>query len=173
MSTYAVRLFGDPVLRQRSREVEDFDGSLSVLVNGMYDTMYEAVGVGLAAPQVGVQKRLFTYDIGDGPQVVVNPVIVEASGEAVDGEGCLSIPGLQFDVVRPRVVTMQGVDLDGNEVVLEGEDRTARVFLHEIDHLDGRLFLELLEPDDRKQAMRTLRDLDLRTVERHKGDPAL
>jgi peptide deformylase len=169
----SVRLFGDPVLRQRSREVEELDGSVSALVNGMYSTMYAASGVGLAAPQVGVQKRLFTYDVGEGPKVLINPVIVESSGHASDIEGCLSIPGLQFEVVRPRVVTVQAWDLDGNEVVLQGEDRKARVFLHEADHLDGKLFLELLCPTDRKRALTMLRDLDLSRVVSHPRDAAL
>ena len=93
MATFPVRLFGDPVLRQRASEVEELDGDLARLVDTMYETMYEAQGVGLAAPQVGVQKRLFTYDIGDGPEVIVNPEIVESSGEWIYDEGCLSVPG--------------------------------------------------------------------------------
>src|SRR5687768_4068817 len=108
----------------------------------MYDTMYEAVGLGLAAPQVGVQKRLFTYDVGEGPTVIVNPEIVETSGEFPYEEGCLSVPGLRFEIVRPKVVTIRGLDIDGNEVVVEGDEVLARVFLHVVDHLDGVLLLD-------------------------------
>ena len=120
----------------------------------MYDTMYEASGVGLAAPQVGVQKRIFTFDVGEGPQVLINPEIVEATGEWVYEEGCLSIPGFHFEIVRPKVVTMPGLDLDGNEVIIEGDELLGRVFLHEIDHLDGVLMLDRLDPDERKRALR-------------------
>jgi peptide deformylase len=174
MVTYPVRVFGDPVLKQRSREVEELDGSLAGLVEAMYESMYEAVGLGLAAPQVGVQKRLFTYDVGDGPSVLVNPVIVETSGELAFEEGCLSVPGLRFEIVRPEVVTVQGVDLHGREVVLEGDDVLGRLFLHEVDHLDGVLLLDRLEPDVRKRALRALRDQDLAATAQHPGGaPAL
>src|SRR5882762_2020511 len=102
MTPYALRFFGDPVLKQRSREVEELDGGLALLVEGMYETMEQEAGLGLAAPQVGVRRRIFTYDLheGDGPAAVINPEIVEASGEAIEEEGCLSVPGLHFDVVR-------------------------------------------------------------------------
>ncbi len=162
MSTYPVRVFGDPVLKQRAKDVTDIDGKLARFVDTMVDTMYEAAGVGLAAPQVGVQKRMFTFDVGDGPQVLINPEVAEATGEWVYEEGCLSIPGFHFEIVRPKVVTMTGVDLDGNEVVIEGDELLGRVFLHELDHLDGVLMLDRLEPDERKRALRELRDIDLR-----------
>jgi len=126
VTSYPIRLFGDPVLKQRAREVEELDGSLAGIVDTMYDTMYEALGLGLAAPQVGVQKRLFTYDVGEGPTVVVNPEIVATSGEFAYEEGCLSVPGLKFEIVRPKVVTVRGVDLDGHEVVVEGDEQLGR-----------------------------------------------
>jgi len=173
MTSYPIRLFGDPVLKQRAREVEELDGSLAGIIDTMYDTMYEAIGLGLAAPQVGVQKRLFTYDVGEGPTVIVNPEIVETSGEFAYEEGCLSVPGLKFEIVRPKVVTIQGVDLDGREVVVEGDEVLARVFLHEVDHLDGVLLLDRLEPAVRKQALRALRDQDLVAAARHPDGPAL
>ena len=173
MPGYTIRLFGDPVLKQRAREVEEIDGSLAGIVDAMYDTMYEAVGLGLAAPQVGVQKRVFTYDVGEGPTVIVNPEIVETSGEFPYEEGCLSVPGLKFEIVRPKVVTIRGLDIDGNEVVVEGDEVLARVFLHEVDHLDGVLLLDRLEPDVRKQALRALRDQDLVTAAQHPDGPAL
>ena len=174
MAPFAVRLFGDPVLKQRSREVEQLDGSLAGLVESMYTTMYEAVGLGLAAPQVGVQKRLFTYDVGEGPSVMVNPEIVETTGEFTYQEGCLSVPGFSFEIVRPKVVTVRGVDLDGRELVIEGDEQLGRLFLHEVDHLDGVLLLDRLDPDVRKEALRALRNQDLAAAAGHSGGaPAL
>lgn len=162
MATFPIRLFGDPVLKQRSREVDNIDGSLATLVDAMYVTMNDASGLGLAAPQVGVQKRLFTYEVEDsGPMVILNPQIVESSGEWTYNEGCLSIPGLSFEIVRPQFVTLRGLDLDGNEIELEADELLARLFQHEIDHLDGVLLLDRLEPDDRRQALRALREHDM------------
>ncbi len=161
MGTYTIRLFGDPVLRQRAPEVTDIDGDLARLVDTMIATMHEARGVGLAAPQVGVQKRLYTYDVGDDPGVIINPEIVESSGEWVYDEGCLSVPGFSFEIVRPKVVTVRGIDLDGKEVVLEGDELMGRLIQHEIDHLDGVLLLDRLDTDTRKAAMSELRQLVL------------
>jgi peptide deformylase len=158
MATHQIRVFGDPVLKRPAAPVTDLDGGLAKLVDAMYDTMYEAPGVGLAAPQVGVQRRFFVYDIGEGPHVLLNPTIVEASGEWSYEEGCLSLPGLAFEVVRPKVVTVTAQDLDGNDVTIEGDELLGRVFLHEIDHLDGVLMLDRLDPATRKQAMRELRE---------------
>ncbi|HVC25375.1 MAG TPA: peptide deformylase, partial [Acidimicrobiales bacterium] len=157
MATYDIRIFGDPVLRQRALPIEDVDGALVRLAEDMIETMYEAPGVGLAAPQVGVQRRLFVYDIGDGPGVVVNPSIAESDGEWTYDEGCLSIPGLSWEVVRPKRVRLAGVDLDGNEVDVDADELLARCFQHEIDHLDGVLIVERLEEGQRKDAMRILR----------------
>jgi peptide deformylase len=159
VSTYPIRLFGDPVLRQRAAEVENVDGRLVRLAEDMIETMYEAPGVGLAAPQVGVERRLFVYDVGDGEgaKVLVNPVITETRGEWEFEEGCLSVPGLHWTIVRPREIHLTGYDLDGNEVSIEADEYEARVFQHELDHLDGILLLERLDKDTRKQAMRTLR----------------
>jgi peptide deformylase len=161
VSTFPVRVFGDPVLRQRSKDVEELDGDVARLVHAMYDTMHEAVGLGLAAPQVGVLKRLYTYDVGEGPAVIVNPEIVESSGEWVYEEGCLSVPGMQFEIVRPKLVTVRGLDLDANEVVIEGDELMGRLIQHEIDHLDGTLLLDRLDDDVRKQALRDLRRAQL------------
>ena len=160
---YEIRVFGDPVLKQAAKDVTDIDGTLVRLVQDMTATMYDAPGVGLAAPQVGVQKRLFVYDLQDGlgARVVMNPTIEESEGEWVFEEGCLSVPGLAWEIVRPRSVLMRGVDLDGNEVEVEASDYAARVFQHELDHLDGVLLLERLDADTRKQALRTLRHLML------------
>ncbi len=163
MSTYPLRLFGDPVLKQRAREVEEITGDLVTLVHGMYDTMEVEEGVGLAAPQVGVRKRLFTYDLhdGDGPGVVVNPVIVESSGEILSDEGCLSLPGFRFEIVRAERVAMRALDLDGNEIVLEGDELLARMIQHEIDHLDGVLLLDRVDPEVRREALREMRAREL------------
>jgi peptide deformylase len=158
MSSYAVRTIGDPVLRQVAAPVDSVDGALVRLVDDMVETMYDAVGAGLAAPQVGVQKRLFVYDVGDGPEVVINPTIVESAGEWYHEEGCLSIPDLRLGIVRPMEVHVTGVDLDGNDVSIEADEFLGRVFQHEVDHLDGVLMVERLDDDLRKQALRVLRD---------------
>lgn len=150
---------GDPVLRQRADEVTDIDSRLVQLCDDMLETMYEAPGLGLAAPQVGVQKRFFVYDLGagDGSQVLINPTITESDGEWEYYEGCLSVPGLGFDIVRPKTVHITGVDLDGNEVSIEADELLARLFQHELDHLDGVLLLDHLDDDQRKEAKKALR----------------
>ncbi|MCZ7536337.1 MAG: peptide deformylase [Acidimicrobiia bacterium] len=158
MTTYSIRTFGDPVLRRPTAEVTEIDGAFAKIVGAMYETMYEAPGVGLAAPQVGVQQQFFVYDIGEGPSVLVNPVIVSGEGEWVYEEGCLSLPGLAFEISRPKLVTVKAIDLDGNEVIVEGDEMLGRVFLHEIDHLQGVLMLDHLDPDERKLAMKMLRE---------------
>ncbi|MHB1509901.1 MAG: peptide deformylase [Acidimicrobiales bacterium] len=157
MSTYNIRVFGDPVLRQRAREVENLDGRVARLAQDMIETMHAAPGVGLAATQVGIERRLFVYDVGDGPQTIVNPVVSEARGEWDFEEGCLSVPGLHWNIVRPKEVHLTGFDLDGKEISIDADEYLARVFQHEIDHLDGVLLLEHLEPAERKDAMKILR----------------
>jgi peptide deformylase len=160
---YEIRVIGDPVLRRRAAEVTDVNGALAKLAEDMLTTMYEAPGLGLAAPQVGVQKRLFVYDLHDGlgARTLINPVISESRGEWEYEEGCLSVPGLYFPIVRPKEVHLTGYDLDGNEVSIEADEFEARVFQHELDHLDGKLLLELLDADQRKAAMKALRNRDL------------
>lgn len=160
VATHTIRVFGDPVLKRPTAQITDIDGGLVKLVDAMYETMHEAPGVGLAAPQVGVQKRFFVYEVPDdnGPQVLLNPQIVEATGEWEYEEGCLSLPGLAFDIVRPKLVTVSGIDLDGNDVEIQGDELLGRIFLHEIDHLDGVLMLDHLDGDQRKLAMRELRE---------------
>jgi peptide deformylase len=155
---YQIRLFGDPVLTQRSAEVTDIDASLARLVADMVETMHEAHGLGLAAPQVGVQKRLFVYQMEDRePVAIVNPTIAESRGEWEYEEGCLSIPGLFFPIVRPKEIHLTGWDLEGNEISIEADELEARCFQHELDHLDGRLLISVLDKDQRKEAMRELR----------------
>ena len=158
MATFPIRTFGDPVLKQRCADITEIDGSLFRLVDDMLETMYAAPGVGLAANQVGIQRRVFVYDIGEGPHTVINPTIVETSEEWDYDEGCLSVPGLYFPIMRPRRVTLAGLDLSGREFTQVGEDLLGRVFLHETDHLDGYLLIDRLDPDTRKEAMRILRE---------------
>jgi len=154
---------GDPVLKQRAAEITDVDGGLVRLAEDMVTTMYEAPGLGLAAPQVGVQKRMFVYDLQDelGPRTIINPVISETRGEWVYDEGCLSVPGLSWEIVRPKEVHLTGYDLEGNEISVEADELYARLLQHELDHLDGVLLLDRMEKDQRKQAMKTLRELML------------
>jgi peptide deformylase len=164
VATHTIRLFGDPVLKRPAAPVAELNGSLAKVVDAMYETMYDAPGVGLAAPQIGVQQRFFVYDINDdtGPHVMLNPEVVGATGEWTFEEGCLSLPGLAFEIVRPKVVTVQGLDLDGTDIVIEGDELLGRVFLHEIDHLDGVLMLDRLDRSQRKDAMRELREQGMR-----------
>ncbi len=158
MAAYQIRYFGDPVLTQRSTEVADLDGSLAQLVDDMVETMYEARGMGLAAPQIGIQKRLFVYQLDErDPVAIVNPVIAETRGEWEYEEGCLSIPGLYFSIVRPKEVHLTGWDINGNEVSIEADELEARCFQHELDHLDGQLLIAKLDKTQRKEAMRELR----------------
>ena len=163
-----IRQFGDPVLKERTREVEQIDGAVASLAASMIETMYEAPGSGLAATQIGVLRRIFANDIGDGPRTVINPRIVESDGEWTYEEGCLSIPGLSWDIVRPDAVHLVGLDLDGNELSLEASELEGRVFQHELDHLDGILLVERLSPEQRKEALRILRG---RTLHLPDGDP--
>jgi peptide deformylase len=160
---YEIRIFGDPVLKQRATEVEEVDGTLVRLAEDMVRTMYEAPGLGLAAPQVGVGKRLFVFDLQDGagPQAVVNPVISESDGDWAYDEGCLSVPGLAWEIVRPKTIHLTGYDLDGKEISIEADELASRCFQHELDHLDGVLLIERLDADTRKQALRTIRNLML------------
>ena len=168
MSTLTIRQYGDPVLKQRTRDVDEIDGQVASLVDSMLETMYAAPGTGLAANQVGVQRRIFVYDVGDGVRTIINPQIIESDGEWTYDEGCLSIPGLSWEVVRPNAVHLVGLDLDGNEVSIEATELEGRVFQHELDHLDGVLLVERLNEDQRKEAMKILRG---RTLHLPDSDP--
>jgi peptide deformylase len=166
---FIIRVFGDPVLRTPAAEVTEFDGALRRLADDMLETMYDAPGVGLAAPQVGIQKRMFVYDIGEGPGTIVNPTIHEATGEWTYDEGCLSVPGLYWPIVRPARVHLTGYDLDGEPLEIEAVDLMARMLQHEVDHLDGTLLLSRLTPELRKEAMRELRERETRGVAPPRG----
>ena len=145
MALRTIREFGDEVLNKECKEVTKMTLRTKVLINDMLDTMYEAMGVGLAAPQVGILKRIVVIDIGEGPIVLINPVILETSGEQTGEEGCLSVPGKCGQVTRPNYVKVRALDEDMNEFEMEGEGLLARAFCHEIDHLDGKLYTRLVE----------------------------
>jgi peptide deformylase len=148
------------VLREAAAPVAGVDDSVRKLIADMTETMRDAPGVGLAAPQVGVQRRVLVYSLGTEEPVhaLVNPEIVEHSGEQIGDEGCLSIPGLTFPVARADRISVRALDGNGQPVSLEAEEFEARVIQHEIDHLDGILFLERLEPEDRREAKRIIRE---------------
>ena len=146
MAIREIRVVGDRVLTKKCRPVEKMTPRISELIDDMFDTMYEANGVGLAAPQVGVRKRVVVIDVEDGNQyVLINPEILETSGSQTGQEGCLSVPGMAGQVTRPNYVKVKALDEDMNEVEYEGEGLLARAFCHEIDHLDGHMYTELVE----------------------------
>lgn len=145
MATRKIREIGDEVLTKPCKEVTKITLRTKVLINDMLDTMYEALGVGLAAPQVGVLKRIVVIDVGEGPIVLINPEIIETSGEQSGEEGCLSVPGKSGLVTRPDYVKVRALNEDMEEVELEGEGLLARAFCHEIDHLDGKMYVDLVE----------------------------
>ena len=165
MAIFPIRTFGDPVLRVRTQRVEVFDGALGRLAEDMIDTMYDAPGVGLAAPQIGVAKRICVFDAGDGPRVLVNPEIVETSGEWEFDEGCLSVPGHHWRIVRPAFARAIGQDLDGAPVEYAGDELLGRVLQHETDHLNGMLLIRRLDRATRKAALRDLRNETLGLTE--------
>ena len=145
MALRTIRVEGDPVLTKVSRPVDKMTPRNHELIMDMLDTMYDAMGVGLAAPQVGILKRIVVIDVGEGPIVLINPEILETSGEQTGDEGCLSVPGMAGQVTRPNYVKVKALDIDMNEVEYEGEGLLARAFCHELDHLDGHMYTELVE----------------------------
>ena len=162
MTIMPIRTLGDPVLKTPSSDVETFDASLLSLIEDMFETMYDAPGVGLAAPQVGLSLRLFVYDDGQGAKgAMANPVIVEVTGELSEDEGCLSIPGVYHQTPRAAFVRIEGLDPYGKPLALDGEELLARIFQHETDHLNGVLFIDRLDGDGRRQVLAELRDREL------------
>ncbi len=145
MAIRTIRTQGDEVLTKKSRPVKEMTPRLRELIADMLDTMYEANGVGLAAVQVGILRRIVTIDVGEGPIILVNPEIVLAEGEQTGEEGCLSVPGMSGQVTRPNHVKVKALDMDMNQVEYEGEELLARAFCHEIDHLDGKMYTDLVE----------------------------
>ncbi|MDX2377154.1 peptide deformylase [Microbacterium sp. LRZ72] len=161
MAIRDIRLFGDPVLKSRSVEIVDIDDAVRALVRDLLDTVEPAGRAGVAAPQIGVGLRAFSYNIDGDIGYVLNPRLVEVRGEVepVD-EGCLSVPGLWHPALRHPWARVEGIDLEGEPVVLEGEGLLAQALQHECDHLDGTLYLDRLDPERRRLAMREVRESD-------------
>ncbi|MDT3698228.1 MAG: peptide deformylase [Thermincola sp.] len=145
MGVYRIVEVGDPVLREKARRVPNITPNVLKLLDNMAETMYDAQGVGLAAPQVGVSKRIVVIDVGDGLIELINPEIIHREGTEMDAEGCLSIPGVRGEVKRAAKVTVKALDRTGITITLEGEGLLARAFQHELDHLDGILFIDKAE----------------------------
>ena len=148
MAIRNIRIMGDPVLAKTAKEVDGVTPRIRQLVQDMLDTMYEAGGVGLAAPQVGILKRIVVIDVtpeGNSPIVLINPVILESSGKQTGDEGCLSLPGKAGIVTRPNYVKVKAYDINMREVIYEGTELLARAFCHELDHLDGHMYVEKVE----------------------------
>lgn len=169
MAIYPIRTFGDPVLRLETKPVTYVDDVVRALVRDMIETMYEAPGVGLAANQIGITRKIAVFDAQDGlgPRVLINPEIIELSGEWEYEEGCLSVPGHWWEIKRPGFARAKALGLDGNEVEYAGDGLLGRVLQHEIDHLNKKLLMDRLDKSERKKALRDLRDeaLGLATFE--------
>lgn len=146
-----IYLYGHPVLRKISEPIEAADDELRTLVSNMFETMYNSDGVGLAAPQVGLLKRIVVVDVGDGVIELINPEIIATSGEQTDDEGCLSVPDKFLPVSRPNVVKVRALDRYGKSFTMEGEGLLARAFCHEIDHLDGKMFLDVYKEQQKNK----------------------
>ena len=157
---YEIRTYGDPVLKSQASAITEINGKVARLVDDMFETLYDSdSGIALAAPQIGVQKQIVVWDIDDQPMALINPVVVESDGEWVYSEGCLSIPELYVDILRPNQVLVRGLDIDGNEVEIEADELMGRMFQHEIDHLNGVLMFDRMTPEQRKEAMAEYRKL--------------
>lgn len=165
MSLRDIRLYGDPVLRRKAHPIETIDGGVRALAEDMVETMYEADGVGLAAPQIGLSVRMLVADADHAEdrstaRVFINPEIVERDGEWKFEEGCLSIPGIRAEIVRPERIVVRYLDLDGVEHTEEMHELWARVLQHEVDHLDGKLFIDYLSPIKKSLLRKTLKELE-------------
>jgi len=160
MPVYPLRTFGDPVLRLPTKPILEIDAAVRALAEEMIETMYAAPGVGLAANQIGVSRRIAVFDAQDelGPRVMINPELIETSGEWLYEEGCLSVPGHYWEITRPGFARARAVDIDGNDVEYAGDGLLGRILQHEIDHLDGKLLIDALDKATRKKALRDLRE---------------
>ena len=145
MAIRKIRIMGDSVLTKRCKEVKEVTPRIRQLIDDMIETMYEEMGVGLAAPQVGILKRIVVIDVGEGPIIMINPEIIETSGEQCGSEGCLSLPGKMGQVTRPNYVKAKAYNEDMEEIIVEGEELLARAICHECEHLDGIMFVEHVE----------------------------
>lgn len=158
MAIFPIRTFPDPVLRMAAGPVEHIDGDIRRLVDDMLETMYEAPGVGLAAPQIGISLQVVVCDVGEGPFHLINPTMEETSGSWTYEEGCLSVPEHYWPIKRSAYARASGLDADGISVTYEGDELIGRVLQHELDHLDGTLLLKRLPRRVRKDALRELRE---------------
>ncbi len=150
MAIRTIRTYEDELLRKKSRVVDGINPRVLLLIKDMKETMYNSKGLGLAAPQVGILKRIVVIDVGNGPMVLINPEIVEIEGSNISSEGCLSIPGVQKNVERPEKVTAKALNEVGEEIVIKGEGLLARALCHEIDHLNGVLFVDKAIEEEEK-----------------------
>ncbi|AJA48175.1 peptide deformylase 1 [Clostridium pasteurianum DSM 525 = ATCC 6013] len=150
MALRNIRTLGDNILRKKSRPIDKINDRILTLIEDMKETMYEAQGVGLAAPQVGILKRLVVIDVGEGPIVLINPEIIETKGNVLDEEGCLSIPDQQGKVERPEYVKAKALNEKGEAIIIEGRELLARAICHELDHLDGVLYIDKIVKGDEK-----------------------
>lgn len=152
--SHKIRTYGDPVLKTPASPVSDVDGKIIRLVDDMFETLIDSGnGIALAAPQIGVQKQVVVWDLDEDPLAIINPEVVESDGEWVYDEGCLSIPGLYVEMLRPKQVLVRGLDLNGNLIEIEADELEARMFQHEIDHLNGVLMFDRLTRERRKEAI--------------------
>lgn len=160
MAIYPIRTFGDPVLRLPTKPITEIDDTVITLARDMIEIMYDAPGVGLAANQIGISRRIAVFDANDelGPRVMINPEIIETAGEFEMDEGCLSVPGHYWEITRPAFARVKALDLDGNEVEYAGDGLLGRVLQHEIGHLEGGLLLDVLPKRARKKALKELAD---------------
>ncbi|MBU3195578.1 peptide deformylase [Clostridium algidicarnis] len=148
MALRNIRIYGDPILRKKSKPVEVVNDRIKILIKDMFQTMYYEDGVGLAAPQVGILKRVVVVDIGEGPIALINPEIISKEGSYIDTEGCLSLPEEQGDVERPQHIKVKALNEEGKEINFDAEDLFARAICHEVDHLDGILFTDKVTPKE-------------------------
>jgi len=160
MAIYPIRRFGDPVLRMETKPITEIDTAVHTLARDMIATMYDAPGVGLAANQIGITRRIAVFDANDdlGPRVMINPELVETAGEIEMDEGCLSVPGHWWEITRPAFARVKALDLDGHEVEYAGDGLIGRVLQHEVAHLEGGLLIDVLAKRVRKKALKDLRE---------------
>lgn len=160
MAILPVRRFGDPVLREKSQQVKEVE-QLKELIKTMEETMHEASGVGLAATQIGILKKVFIFDVGDGAKAIINPRIVSRKGTVEEEEGCISVPGVRVKVKRAEKVKIRGQDPEGNPLEIEAEGLLARIFQHEMDHLEGKLILDRCSRKERGRALNQMEEMAL------------
>ncbi len=169
---FSIRTYGDPVLKSQAAPIADVDGKIVRLVDDMFEALYETdQGIALAAPQIGVQKQVIVWDMADDRQVIFNPEIIESDGEWVYDEGCLSIPGLYVEMIRPKTVLVRGVDINGEIVEREADELEARMYQHELDHLNGVLMFDRMQPEQRREAIKEYRRIQQEGTDAPRREP--